>query len=160
MADFTVVELTAEETHPLRRAVLRNDTPTDVVAFAEDEAAGTTHLGVRNADGIVAVSSWIPRPFLGEPAVQLRGMATAPSIQGRGVGTLLLESGCQRAASIAPLVWARARDSALPFYLRHGFTVEGDGFIDESTQKPHHLIMRRLDEQPLVELGAFMDQAP
>ncbi len=36
------------------------------------------------------------------------------------------------------------RDAALDFYLRHGFVVDGDGFIDEHTAKPHHLIHRRL----------------
>ena len=53
-------------------------------------------------------------------------------------------AGCLRAATIVEVVWARARDTALAFYLDHGFTVEGDGFIDEQTQKPHHLIVRRL----------------
>jgi GNAT superfamily N-acetyltransferase len=144
VAEFTVVELTAEETHPLRRTVLRNDTPTSDVTFADDHTSGTVHLGVRNADGIVAVSTWIQRAFLDGPGVQLRGMATAPSVQGRGVGALLLEAGCERSASIAPLVWARARDTALSFYLHHGFSVEGEGFTDEVTQKPHHLIVRRL----------------
>ena len=52
-------------------------------------------------------------------------MATLPSMQGRGIGALLLEAGCTRAAAIAPLVWARARDTALEFYLRHGFTHRG-----------------------------------
>jgi GNAT superfamily N-acetyltransferase len=142
--DLVVVELTADETHPLRLAVLRNDTPTNDVVFADDDLPGTVHLGVRDGDAIVAVSTWIPRPHRDEPAVQLRGMATAPDQQGRGVGALLLASGCQRAAMVAPLVWARARDTALEFYLRHGFHVDGDGFIDEQTRKPHHIILRRL----------------
>jgi len=144
VADYTVVELTAEETHPLRLSVLRSDTPSKVLAFNEDDWPGTIHLGVRDADGVVAVSSWVPEPYLGEPAVHLRGMATAPHLQGQGVGGILIEAGCERAALVAPLVWARARDVALGFYLRHGFTVVGDGFTDDLTQKPHHMILRRL----------------
>lgn len=144
MPDFTIVELTAKETHPLRQTVLRGDTPSTSVRFAEDDWPGTMHLGVRDGDAVVAISTWIPRPFNDEPAVQLRGMATAPDVQGHGVGALLLESGCDRAATVAPLVWARARDTALQFYLRHGFEVDGEGFIDEHTAKPHHLILRRL----------------
>jgi GNAT superfamily N-acetyltransferase len=144
MTDLVVVELVAEDTHPLRLAVLRSDTPSTSVTFAEDDLPGTFHLGVRDGDALVAISTWIPRPHHDEPALQLRGMATSPDLQGRGVGALLLESGCERAPAIAPLVWARARDTALPFYLRHGFVVEGDGFIDEHTAKPHHLITRRL----------------
>ena len=144
MPDFTVVELTAEQTHPLRLVVLRSDTPITVVTFAEDDLPGTVHLGVLDGDEVVAISTWVPRPYEDEPAVQLRGMATAPLLQGHGVGALLLEAGCLRAASITSLVWARARDTALDFYVRHRFVVDGDGFIDEHTSKPHHLIHRRL----------------
>ena len=105
MPDLTVVELTAQETHPLRLAVLRGDTPEHSRSRShEDDWPGTFHLGVRDGDALVAISTWIPRPHNDEPAMQLRGMATAPELQGRGVGALLLESGCQRAASIAPLV--------------------------------------------------------
>jgi GNAT superfamily N-acetyltransferase len=143
-AALVVVELAAEETHRLRLAVLRGDTPSKSVVFTEDDWSGTFHLGVRDGQELVAISTWIPRPHHDEPAVQLRGMATAPGLQGRGVGALLLEAGCERASSMVSLVWARARDTALPFYLRHGFVVEGDGFIDEQTAKPHHLIIRRL----------------
>jgi GNAT superfamily N-acetyltransferase len=144
VTDHVVVELTAEETHPLRLAVLRGDTPTKVVSFAEDLLPGVFHLGVREGRDVIAVSTWAPRPYNDAPAVQLRGMATAPNLQGHGLGSLLLEAGCLRAATIAELVWARARDTALEFYLGHGFAVDGDGFIDEQTQKPHHLIVRRL----------------
>ncbi len=144
MADLVVVELTPEETHPLRLTVLRGDTPSTSVTFAEDDWPGTFHLGVRDGDSLVAISTWIPRPYHDEQGVQLRGMATAPDLQGRGVGALLLEAGCERSGAVAPLVWARARDTALPFYVRHGFVVEGDGFIDEHTAKAHHFITRRL----------------
>jgi len=39
-------------------------------------------------------------------------------------------------------VWARARDSALYFYERRGFEVHGDGFMDEPTAMPHHIVLR------------------
>lgn len=139
-----VVELTAEQTHPLRRDVLRADTPNRAVVFIEDDWPGTLHLGVKEGDDIVAISTWIPRPFGDEPAVQLRGMASASDAQGRGLGSLLLAAGCERSTSVAPLVWARARDTALGFYLRHGFSIDGAGFVDEHTQKPHHIIVRRI----------------
>ena len=140
-----VVELTPEETHPLRLAVLRFDTVTKNVVFPEDTWPGAFHLGVRLGDELVGTSSWVPREHGGQPAVQLRGMATARHLQGSGLGGLLLRAGCERsAASGAQLVWARARDAALAFYLRHGFEVEREGFIDEATQLPHHLVVRRL----------------
>jgi GNAT superfamily N-acetyltransferase len=151
-----IVELTHLETHPLRLAVLRADTPTRTVAFAEDTWPGAVHLGARIDGRLVATSSWIPRaapdatleavPELdaSTPAVQLRGMATAHAVQGTGVGGVLLRAGVERAREAgAAVVWANARDAALAFYVRHGFTSVGDGFVDATTQLPHHVVVIR-----------------
>lgn len=145
---WSIVQLTPEQTHPIRLAVLRADTPTKEVAFAEDTAPGAIHLGLEDTGMLVAISSWIPRPFAGAPeraALQLRGMATLQHVQGAGVGTALLLAGVERArvAGVA-LIWANARDSALTFYLRHGFAVVGEGFVDATTQLPHHMVVCRL----------------
>lgn len=151
MSSPEVVELTPEDTHALRLAVLRFDTPTKQVVFPEDTWPGAVHLGLRLDGELVATSSWVPRRTPSDDAatdrsaVQLRGMATAQRLQSGGWGGVLLEAGCARhAAAGSEVVWARARDAALAFYQRHGFEVEGDGFVDEHTQLPHHLIVRRL----------------
>lgn len=145
-----IVELAAADTHPLRLAVLRGDTATKVVVFPEDSWPGTLHLGVTVDGELVATSSWVPRDHEGRSAVQLRGMATARRFQGTGVGGFLLETGCERHAALGvPLVWARARDAALAFYVRHRFQVEGDGFTDQNTQLPHHLVVRQLTAHAL-----------
>lgn len=147
--ELRLVELTAAETHPLRLAVLRHDTPTKVVAFPEDELPGALHLGVESGGTVVGTSTWIPRPFLGDPAVQLRGMATARHLQGRGIGGLLLSAGCDRMAAAGySLVWANARDAALAFYVRHGFEPVGDGFVDPTTGLPHHVVLTHLPHLP------------
>lgn len=146
MSDVELVEVTAAETHPLRLAVLRSDTPTKQVSFAEDEWEGTWHLGARVDGELLAVSTWVPRPLDGRPGVQLRGMATARHLQGSGLGGRLLEHGCAMAAARGHrLVWARARDAAAAFYERHGFVAHGDGFVDVATQLPHHVMIRELD---------------
>ena len=77
------------------------------------------------------------------PRVQLRAMATAPEVRGHGAGDVLLDAGITRARATAPdaVVWARARDTALGFYVRHGFEVVEPGFVDETTALPHHVIM-------------------
>lgn len=149
--DPHVVPISAADTHALRRSVLRFDTPTKDVEFAEDDWPGVVHLGLRLDAELVGTSSWVPREYDGpgggpRPAVQLRGMATARHLQGRGLGGVLLEAGVARMHDAGfAMVWARARDAALDFYLRHGFDVRGDGFIDTATQLPHHLIVRQLD---------------
>jgi thiamine transport system ATP-binding protein len=140
-----VAELPAERVRPLRRAVLRTGMATQDVAWPEDELPGTFHLGVVEGDAVLAVSTWIPRPYGDEPAVQLRGMATDPEHQGAGLGARLLVDGCTRvAASGRGVVWANARDAALAFYERHGFIVAGDGWVDPTTGLPHHVVVRRL----------------
>ena len=147
MSTPEIVEITAEETHPLRRAVLRTGTPTDEVRWPDDELPGTRHLGVRLDGELVAISTWVERRHPDHPdesGVQVRGMATAPEHRARGLGGLLLEDGVERCfATGHDLVWARARDTALTFYERHGFGVHGRGYVDLTTDLAHHDVIRR-----------------
>lgn len=146
---LAVVAITTQETYGLRRAVLRNGDRDAVVAWDEDGWDGVVHLGVRVDDELVGTSTWIPRPMPdGDDATgqwQLRGMATANGRRGSGLGGILVEAGCQRCAGAGgALVWARARDAALGFYVAHAFEVVGDGFVDATTQLPHHLVRRAI----------------
>ncbi|MEY3267057.1 MAG: hypothetical protein RJA15_1503 [Actinomycetota bacterium] len=66
-------------------------------------------------------------------------------LHGEGLGEQLIAAGIALAADRgATLVWARARDSALGFYIKCSFASVGDGFIDEPTGLPHHIVIRRL----------------
>lgn len=146
-ANWHVEVIDAVATHDVRRQVLREGRPDAEVVFAEDDWPGAFHLGVRDHRVLVGVSSWIPRPMPTDDhaSVQLRGMATLRTHQGRGVGTALLQAGLARAAAGGSIsVWANARDRALAFYLAHGFSVIGEGFIDATTGLPHHRVLARL----------------
>ena len=137
-----VVELLADETAPLRAAVLRDGTLDDAVVWDGDDDPATMHLGVVVDDELVAIGSWMRRPHPGRPgrvAFQVRGMATDPAHRGRGHGSRLLATGIERCrAAGADTVWARARDTALGFYVERGFAVDGDGYIDATTGLAHH----------------------
>lgn len=143
-----VVELLAEQTHDLRRRVLRSGTPSSDVSFPEDGWPGTVHLGALVGDSVVGTSTWITSAWADAPeraAVQLRGMATEPALQGHGIGAVLVQAGLDRAAAAgAELAWANARDSALGFYERTGWTVVGDGFVSMATALPHHAVVIEL----------------
>ncbi len=158
MTRVHIRDISSAATHPLRLAVLRHDTPTKEVDFAEDDWPGAFHLGAFVAGELVAVSTWVPRPYVAavphapsteeaawatQAAFQLRGMATLGTHRGAGLGALLLDAGIARAAAGgATLVWANGRDVAQAFYVRHGFRVVGDGFVDATTLLPHHRIVR------------------
>jgi thiamine transport system ATP-binding protein len=144
-----VVEIGASETHELRRRVLREGTPSDSVQLPGDEDPVTAHLAAVDAAGrVVGVATLVDVPCEqrpGVPARQLRGMAVDPAWQGHGVGRDLLTRLAERArAEGAGVLWANARDSALAFYRRNGFTVTGEGFVTEDTALPHHRVVRDL----------------
>ncbi|NBO84390.1 MAG: GNAT family N-acetyltransferase [Actinobacteria bacterium] len=124
-------------------AVLRRGTPAKTAVYDGDEHPDTVHIGAR-ADGVVvATSTWIRAAWQespAAPAVQLRGMAVDDSLQGTGVGRKLIEAGIDHARTLgARFVWAKARDSALDFYLRCGFRVVGEQFMEPASGMPHHL---------------------
>ena len=147
--NFQVVKITTEETYALRSAVLRADTPTSDPRYAEDSKHGTVHLGIFDENkNLIATSTWVINSWQEDPsaiAIQLRGMAVATSYQKSGLGKLLLDSGITHAKTHnAKYVWAKARDSALNFYLRNDFKSVGDGFTEGVTQMPHHLVVKEV----------------
>lgn len=148
-SDGWIVErCSAAEILPLRLAVLRDGTVSQNPRYEEDDLEGTVHFAVRDqkTGELVGTSTWLPRPWHVEStagAMQLRGMAVEQRVQGRGLGGVMLATGIQHAKKNgAKYVWARARDSALYFYERHGFAVVGTAFIDETTGLSHHLVVQ------------------
>jgi GNAT superfamily N-acetyltransferase len=143
-----VIEIDAVATHPLRRSVLRDGTPSDRVVFDGDEQTSTFHLAVPGDEGLIGIATWMERRYPDLPALggyQLRGMATDPGHRGRGVATVLLTEGLERCGRRgAEVVWARARISALGFYERHGFETRGPEYVDTTTGLPHVDIVRLL----------------
>lgn len=127
-----VVEVEVADTYDLRRRVLL--VPPRPLELEGDEQADTVHLAVRDGDRLVAVAAFVP----GAEGVQLRGMAVDPDVQGQGVGRLLLDSAMERlrAAGVTRL-WCNARDTAVPFYERLGWTVTGPGFLHAESGLPH-----------------------
>jgi GNAT superfamily N-acetyltransferase len=147
--DIHVRPMTSLEVRPLRLEVLRAGMVNQTVHFDGDDDPTTIHLGAFDQDqNNVGVSTWMQRPFpLAEEhkALQLRGMATAVNVQGKGIGTLLLVAGQSHGREIgAHLIWANARDAALNFYNRHGYSTVGEGFIETVTQLPHHKVVKYL----------------
>ena len=132
-----VTEVEVARTRALRARVLRPGLPPDQVAFPGDDDPGTVHLAaVDDDDAVVGILALLPD---GDAGVRLRSMAVEPSMQGAGVGRALVEAAVERLrAEGVTRVWCNARDTAVGFYERLGWTVTGPGFVDEVTHLPHH----------------------
>jgi GNAT superfamily N-acetyltransferase len=140
-----VREITALDAHPLRRSVLRRGLADADVRFPQDDDPRSFHLGVFDDEVLLAVATFTPAatPWReGAAAWQLRGMAVEDGLQGKGIGTAIIDAAKERiAATGATVLWCNARDTALGFYERLGFTVYGDGFVDTSAHLPHHVMV-------------------
>jgi GNAT superfamily N-acetyltransferase len=130
----------------LRARVLRSGTTSADPTFPEDRLPTTAHFAVtdESTGAVIACGSVFPSPCPTRPdapAMRLRGMATEPTIQRGGLGTAVVDAivGWSRERG-AELVWANARDTALGFYRARSFSVEGEGFINDDTGLPHHLV--------------------
>ena len=139
-------------TSDLRRAVLR-PTWAPGTPMHGDGQPGVLHVAARTQpDGaVIGACVLLPAPYPLRPdapgAWQLRGMATAPDWQRRGVGGAVLARALteleQRGAE---LVWCQARETAVEFYARQGFTDEGEPFHHAETGIVHWFMWLRVRE--------------
>jgi GNAT superfamily N-acetyltransferase len=132
---------------PLRHAVLRAHLPFDSARFDGDGDPATLHVAALIAGNVIGCASWMLNAFQGEPAYQLRGMAVAESERGTGIGQRLLNhSESLLAHHPVKLRWCNARQVAVGFYERQGWTVMSPVF-DIPSAGPHYQMSRRLPVQ-------------
>lgn len=130
--------------------MLRDGNPKADVAFAGDGDPGAFHLAVIDEQGHpLAVASALPVATARRPGCRswrLRAMVVDPAQQGQGLGSALLDALVARAGAMgAEVLWAAGRDSALGFYQRQGWQVEGPGYLLLG-DIPHHTVI--LDLSP------------
>lgn len=146
----------ADEVVALRTAVLRPGQTTPA-AFAEDDDA--IHVAVRKADAfgqsVVGVATAYPEAppaalrgaipqtaFAPGAAFRFRGMASAESVRGQGVGAAVLRGVFREARGAGgSVVWCNARTGAAGFYERMGMAAVGDPF-DIPGIGPHVVMWR------------------
>lgn len=126
-----VREITTEETIELRSRVLRPNQPRSACYYPDDHLA--KHFGAFNGEGrlmsiVTAHAEDSPR-FSPKGQWRIRGMASEPEAQGKGFGAAVLLGLMDWARDRGiPLLWCNAREKAIPFYLKHGFSVESELF--------------------------------
>jgi GNAT superfamily N-acetyltransferase len=127
----------------LRHAVLRPGLPRESAVFDGDDAPSTRHYGAVVAREAVGCLSFMRRDRDG-PAHQLRGMATAASARGTGVGRALLAFADEALVAETGIcgLWCNARVESIGFYERMGWEVVSEVF-DVPGVGPHRVMVRR-----------------
>lgn len=125
-----VEQILKEETHPLRKRVLRKGISLPHV-FQGDSDQGSLHYGLKDGDEVLAVVSFVSQGMNELPSkqIQLRGMAVDEKFQGKGLGSLLLQDALSKLHDLGyEFVWCNARERAYSFYENNGFKREGKEF--------------------------------
>ena len=132
-----------DEIFALRHAVLRPGRPLETAAFGGDDEPSTVHLGAYDGGMLVCCATLMQRPFEGEDAGQLRGIATHPESARRGIGTAVVRvvEAIVGDEWRSRVVWCNARTSALGFWTRVGWEVVSAEFVIPDVGP--HVVMRR-----------------
>lgn len=122
---------TLEEILPLRDEVIIQGTGRSSPEFDGDHAPTTLHVGAFLHGRNVGCGTFLLNEWKGEPAWQLRGMATAPDLRGKGIGAALLTEAEAQLRSRSPvrLLWCDARRVAVEFYVKQGWVIESEEFL-------------------------------
>jgi GNAT superfamily N-acetyltransferase len=157
--DVAIRRASLEELVDLRHAVLRHGLPRAAAFFPGDDAATSRHYGAFRDAEVLCCATLHASEWDGEPAWQLRGMATAPGARRQGLGRRLLavmeadlladaRAGTPshpRAGGTPILLWCNARVPALGFYGEMGWRVVS-GEFEIPTAGPHVRMVKRLGE--------------
>lgn len=134
---FKIHPIATEDTLQLRYKVLWPNHPIERSKVEGDETA--RHFGGYLDGDLICVASL----FNEGDGIRLRKFATGPEFQGQGFGTQMLDHLLKEAkATGANVFWFDARESALPFYERNGFTPKGKRFFKGNV--PYRRISRAL----------------
>lgn len=107
---------------------------------ARGDDAGSFHLGLFDESGCVACLFLVPRTAT---HLQMRQVAVRARLQGQGLGRQLLDYSEDFARAMGcTLMFAHARDEAMPFYRRLGYVVRGEPFQQVGIK--HHLVEKIL----------------
>jgi GNAT superfamily N-acetyltransferase len=129
----------------LRWRILRAGLPREAANFDGDDEPTTLHFVAMENSVVIGCVTILRRPWLDQPAWQLRGMAVDVGYQGAGIGGRLLHA-VERAIREEPhslQLWCNARTPATGFYRKHGWQPVGEEFIIP-TAGPHYRMAKLL----------------
>ena len=146
---ITICRVSIDVIVDLRYRILRAGLPREAANFPGDELPSTWHVAVfASPEGNVlpiSCASFMLNTYNGEPAWQLRGMATDTQHQRKSLGGKLLaaaEAAIIKDSNVR-LFWCNGRVPAIPFYERHGWKVDSEEF-EIPTAGPHRKMVKKV----------------
>ena len=128
-----IQKITSKQTYPVRQSVLRQGKTIETCHFDGDDLETTTHFGLlvdKNIVGIVSIFQNKSDIFVAENQYQIRGMAILDDFQQKGFGRELVLYCENYILTInGNLIWFNARENAVEFYQKLGYTTHGNSFI-------------------------------
>ena len=146
LAAISIRRTSADQIIDLRHAILRAGLPRETAIFPGDDAPTSRHYAALAADRIVGCTTLHLNQWQGEPAWQLRGMATAPEYRAKGLSTAILkaiEEAILNDPQATRLLWCNARVPAAGFYTKLGWTIASEQF-EVPTAGPHYRMWKRI----------------
>jgi GNAT superfamily N-acetyltransferase len=128
-----IKKINAIDTYPVRQEVLRKGKPIETCQFKGDDDENTVHFGLYQKEqliGIISIFKEKNNLFQEKNQFQIRGMAVLEEFQGKGFGAELVkvaENYCIN--QNVDLIWFNAREIAVSFYKKLGYTSIGDSFL-------------------------------
>ena len=145
--NLQVKKIPFNKTFAVRHPVLRAGKPVETCYFEGDDLPTTTHFGLFLEEKLLGVLSVFKNecPIIeSKNAYQYRGMAILAPYQNKKYGVLLLDAANTWVAEEqGDLIWFNAREKAIGFYERNGFTIFGTVF-DIANIGPHVLMFKYL----------------
>jgi ribosomal protein S18 acetylase RimI-like enzyme len=143
----TIKQIPSQDTFAVRQPVLRPGKSVDTCIFDGDDLPTTIHYGIYDNDEILGVISVFEAShvyFTEERQFQIRGMAVLENQQKKGLGDLLVQAAEQYISQQnGEKIWFNAREIAVGFYNKMGYTVIGEQF-DIAGVGPHYVMHKTL----------------
>ena len=142
-----IKEITAQETFIIRQSILRQGKSLEACAFEGDGLETTHHFGLfedSNLTGIISLFLKTNPIFAENLQAQIRGMAILEAHQKKGFGEALVKY-CEDYCALKQfdLIWFNARGTAVGFYKKMGYEINGNSF-DIPEIGEHYLMYKKL----------------
>lgn len=157
MSEIKIKKISYLDTFSIRNEILRPGKPIETCFFLGDDHKETIHFGLFKDKKLIGVASCFKvnnDNFKETIQFQLRGMAVLTNYQGSGYGRIFLQEICRLVQKeSADLLWFNAREAAVGFYKRLGFSILGDAF--EISEIGTHFVMCKYF---VVKNSSFIDK--